>query len=116
MVSLLVFAVVLLIAVLLSELAHRSVLSMAVLFLLAGFVAGPGVTDLVPVEPDQPIVVRLAELALFAVLFADGMRVALDELLSAWRLPGRALLFGLPLTLGAIALLAHFVAGIPWAE
>jgi sodium/hydrogen antiporter len=40
MMPLLVFALTLLIALLLSELAGRSVLSMAVLFLIGGFVAG----------------------------------------------------------------------------
>jgi len=31
-------------------------------------------------------------------------------------LPGRALFLGLPLTLGGTALLAHYVAGLPWLE
>jgi hypothetical protein len=41
MAALLVFAITLLVAVFLSELAQRSVLSTAVLFVLAGFIAGP---------------------------------------------------------------------------
>jgi NhaP-type Na+/H+ or K+/H+ antiporter len=68
------------------------------------------------VRPDAPIVGTLAELALFAVLFTDGMRVGWADLRSAWRLPGRALGWGLPLTLVATALAAHFVAGLGWAE
>ncbi len=36
--------------------------------------------------------------------------------MSAWRLPGRALLFGLPLTLLGTALLARWIVGLPWAE
>lgn len=114
--GLLVFAVVLLLAVLVSELAHRSVLSTAVLFLAAGFVAGSGVTDLIVVTPDEAPVRQLAEVALFAVLFTDGMRVGVRDLASAWRLPGRALFFGMPLTLAIVALLAHFVAGLGWTE
>lgn len=35
---------------------------------------------------------------------------------TAWKLPGRSLLFGLPLTLGFTALLAHWVTGLPWLE
>ncbi len=116
MIPVLVFAVVLLVGVLLSGLAHRSVLSTAVLFLLAGFLAGPGMMDLVTAGPRHQIVVSFAELALFVVLFTDGMRVALTELVSAWRLPGRALLLGLPVSLTLIALLAHYVAAIPWGE
>ncbi len=112
----LVFAATLVVAVLVSELAHRSIISTAVLFLIAGFVAGPGILDAVDVQPEDGGVFLLAELALFAVLFTDGMRAGFRDLASAWRLPGRALLFGFPLTLVGTALLAHFVARLPWAE
>jgi NhaP-type Na+/H+ or K+/H+ antiporter len=112
----LVFAVALLAAVLLSEVAERTVLSTAVLFLLIGFLAGDGVTDLLVLRPQDPLVKHLAELALFSVLFTDGMRVGVRDLASAWRLPGRALLLGMPLTLLLTALLARFVAGLPWAQ
>jgi Kef-type K+ transport system membrane component KefB len=111
MTLLLVYALVLLLAVLLSALAHRTVLSTAVLFLVAGFVLGDDVTGVVDLGPSDPIVSTLAELALFAILFTDGMRVGLRDLTAAWRLPGRALGWGLPLTLLVTALLAHFVAG-----
>lgn len=112
----LVFALVLLMAVLVSERAERSVLSTAVLFLVAGFFASEGMLGGINLSPENPVVARLAELALFSVLFTDGMRVGLKELLSAWHLPGRALILGLPLTLLGTALLAHFVAGVPWLE
>ncbi len=109
----LVFAGALLVAVLLSGLAERTILSTAVLFLLAGFFAG-GVGDFLTLSPEDPLVSRLAELALFAVLFTDGMRLGARDLARAWRLPGRALIFGLPLTLLVTGLFAHFVAGLPW--
>jgi sodium/hydrogen antiporter len=114
--AVLVFASVLLIAVLVSELAHRTVLSTAVLFLVAGFIVGDGVLGVVQLEPDDPIVLQVAELALFSVLFTDGMRVGVRDLVSAWRLPGRALLLGLPLTLAIVAMAGHWVAGLPWAD
>ena len=113
---LLAFAVVLLMAVLVSALAKRTILSTAVLFLVAGFVLGPDVTGVLDVDPDEPIVSVLAELALFAVLFTDGMRVGWADLRSAWRLPGRALGWGLPLTLLVTAAAAHWVAGLDWPE
>ena len=111
--ALLIFAVTLFVAVLLSELAQRSVLSMAVLFLAAGFVAG--ISGAIRLQPQDPIVERLAELALFAILFTDGMRLNLHTLASKWRLPARALAVGLPLTMLGTAALAHYVAGISWA-
>jgi NhaP-type Na+/H+ or K+/H+ antiporter len=115
-VLLLTFAIVLLLAVLVSALAHRTILSTAVLFLAAGFILGPDTTGGLDVDAESPIVGILAELALFAVLFTDGMRVGWADLRSAWRLPGRALGWGLPLTLLITALAAHFVVGLGWAE
>jgi sodium/hydrogen antiporter len=113
---LLAFSAVLLLAVLLSGLAHRTILSTAVVFLVAGFVAGEGVSGFVPVTAEDEIVATLAELALFSVLFTDGMRVGWADLRSAWKLPGRALVLGLPLTLLITAGLAHWVAGLGWVE
>lgn len=113
---LLVFAGLLLVGVLVSERARRTILSTAVLFLLGGFVLGEGVLGVVSVSTGDPLVGGLAELALFSVLFTDGMRVGWRDLTSAWREPGRALLLGLPLTLLVTAALAHWVAGVPWLE
>jgi NhaP-type Na+/H+ or K+/H+ antiporter len=110
------FSALLVVAVLLSELANRTVLSTAVLFLVAGFLLGPGVLDVLRVQSGDPAVTVLAELALFSVLYSDGMRVGMKDLRRAWRLPGRALVLGLPLTLIITAALAHWVAGLPWLE
>lgn len=113
---LLSFAVLLLIGVLISERAHRTVLSTAVLFLVGGFLLGPGASGFITVTSGDPIVSGLAELALFSVLFTDGMRVGFRDLRTAWRLPGRALLLGLPLTLALTAVFAHYLVGLPWLE
>lgn len=113
---LLVFAVTLLVAVLVSDLAQRTILSTAVLFLLVGIVCGDGVLGLVPLTPDSPIVATLAQQALFWVLFTDGMRVGWSDLRAAWRLPGRALLLGLPLTVALTAALAAWLVGLSWPE
>ncbi len=108
--ELLAFATMLLAAVFLSGVANRSVLSTSILFLVGGVVLGSGFG---PTVSNQAVSL-VAELALFAVLFTDGMRASLPDLKQAWRLPGRALLFGLPLTLMGTALLAHFIAGENW--
>jgi NhaP-type Na+/H+ or K+/H+ antiporter len=116
MVVLLVFSLALLLGVLTSALAHRSILSTPVLFLAAGFVAGRGVLGIVPFRAGDPFVFYVAEITLFAVLFTDGMKVGLHELEVSWRLPGRVLLFGFPLTMAATAVLANLVAGLSWVE
>ncbi|WP_149256757.1 sodium:proton antiporter [Actinomadura sp. K4S16] len=113
---LLAFAAMLLLAVLVSNLAHRTVLSTAALFLVGGFLLGDGVTGVVTLKPGDTLVSELAELALFAVLFTDGMHAGWQDLRSAWRLPGRALGWGLPLTLLVTALFAHYVVGLGWVE
>src|SRR6478752_7051095 len=116
MATLLIFALALLLAVLLSDLAYRSILSTAVLFLVVGFMCGSGGLGIIQLDPNAPAVRILADLALFSILFTDGMRVKLAELVVSWRPPGRALLIGLPLTLLGTALAGHFIAGLPWLE
>src|SRR6187549_2927249 len=116
MATILIFALALMLAVLLSELAYRSILSTAVLFLVVGFVFGSGGFNIIQLDPNGPAVRALADLALFSILFTDGMRVKLAELVVSWRPPGRALLLGLPLTLLGTAFVAHTIADLPWIE
>ncbi len=116
MVVVLVFSLTLLAGVLTSALAQRSILSTAVLFLFAGFVSGEGVFGAISFSPQNDAVVLLTELALFTVLFTDAMKAGFSDLKSTWHLPGRALLFGMPLTMTATALLARFIAGLSWDE
>jgi NhaP-type Na+/H+ or K+/H+ antiporter len=113
---LLAFSVLLLIGVLLSGIAHRTILSTAVLFLAGGFVLGAGVLGVLDFAPDDPLVSGLASLALFAVLFTDGQKVGWPDLRKAWRLPGRALLLGMPLTMVVTAALAYWLVGLSWPE
>ena len=114
MIILVAFAVALLVAVLVSAYARRSVLSTAVLFLLTG--VGLGAFGVGGRLDDTDIVRIIAEIALFSVLFTDGMRLGLRDVVGAWRLPGRALLFGMPLTFLGTAALAVWLVDIGWTE
>ena len=114
MVLVLTFGVVLLVTVALSGLAARSVLSTALVFLVAGALVGPGFLGLIEVSPEGPLVSRLADLALFTVLFVDGGRLSLRELRAGWRLSGRALGLGMPLALVLVAVAAHYLVGLDW--
>src|SRR5581483_3158341 len=116
MTTLLAFALCLLSAVLISKLAERTVLSTAVLFLFAGMLLALPAVGVMKLKPSDPIVRELAELALFSVLFTDGMKLGVSNLVHSWRLPIRALVLGLPLTLFGTAVLAHFIASLPWTE
>lgn len=113
---LLSFALVLLAAILISGFAHRTVLSTTVLFLVAGFVLGSGMLDVVVLSPTDPTVTTVSSLALFVVLFTDGQEVGLRDLRAAWRLPGRALLLGMPITFIISAVLGVWLLGLSWPE
>lgn len=110
----LTFGVALLVAVLLSSLSARSPLSTSLVFLVAGLVAGPLVLGFDRL--DTFTVREIASVTLFAVLFADGQRAPWALLRRRWREPARALLIGMPLTFGVVALLAHLLAGLGWVE
>ena len=109
-----VYGAALLVAVLVSGVAARTVLSTALLFLLAGAVIGNGGLGLVALGPNDPIEARLADLALFSVLFTDGMRAGLPDLRAASRLAGRALGLGMPLAFLGIALLTKALTPLDW--
>jgi NhaP-type Na+/H+ or K+/H+ antiporter len=113
---LLVFAIAVLLAALFSALAERSVLSTAVLLLATGFLCGPGWLGIIQLEPDGLLVEKFAELALFAVLFVEGMDLRVGCLRRHWKLPARALVIGMPLTIVVIAALAHYLSGLTWIE
>jgi NhaP-type Na+/H+ and K+/H+ antiporter len=101
---LLVFSVTLLLAILLSALAHRTVLSTAVLFLTAGFLAGDGALGLVQVTPDSPLVTGVANdgLALPFVVVLLAVASGASDL----HVPALAAELSLGLLLGVV---------VPWA-
>jgi sodium/hydrogen antiporter len=112
--TLLAFGVLLLIGSLLSKLADRSVLSVAVMFLLAGAVLGG--FRVLAITPQSPVVARMAEYALFAVLFTDGMKLSFRDLPGPAHLADRALALGLPVTMLFTAAAAHWISGLTWTE
>lgn len=114
MTIILVFGVTLLIVVLLSGFAARTVLSTALLFLAAGAITGNGGLNWIDIEPDDQVVATLADLALFSVLYCDGMRAALPALRATGRTAGRALGLGMPLTFIGIAVLTKALTPLDW--
>ncbi|MBT2452614.1 cation:proton antiporter [Streptomyces sp. ISL-43] len=114
MVLVAVFGVALLVAVLLSGLAARTVLSTSFLFLVGGALVSDGLLGLIHITPDSGIVAVTADLALFAVLFTDGMHVSFPALRSAWKNPARALGLGMPLAFVFMALVTHYLVGLDW--
>ena len=112
----LAFSVVLAAAVLVSSRAHRTVLSTTVLFLAAGILLGPQLTGVLSVDPSGGLLYWTTEIALFAVLFTDGLDSPLQSLRKGWRLPARTLGIAMPLTIGLAAALALGLLGLPWEQ
>jgi NhaP-type Na+/H+ or K+/H+ antiporter len=101
---------------LLSGLARRSILSLAALFVLAGFILGDGATGVLHFKASSGFVHDLANVALIVILFRDGLEVDGELLQSHWHLPLRKLVIAMPITAVIVALLARLLVGLDWTE
>jgi NhaP-type Na+/H+ or K+/H+ antiporter len=106
----------LIVGALASGLAQRSFLSLAALFVLAGFAVGDGGFQWISFRAQSGLVEDLAYVALIVILFRDGLEVEGEMLQSAWHLPLRKLAIAMPLTAGIVALAAHVMIGLSWTE
>jgi NhaP-type Na+/H+ or K+/H+ antiporter len=112
----LILGVLLMAGALASGIAHRSFLSLTATFVLAGFLLGDGGLGILEVDPRGEFVHDLAIVALIVILFRDGLEVEAEMLQTAWRLPLRKLVVAMPLTCVIIALAAHALTNLGWAE
>lgn len=101
---------------LLSGLARRSMLSLAALFVLAGFILGQGATGVLHFRASSGFVTDLATVALIVILFRDGLEVDGELLQRHWQLPVRKLVVAMPITAVLVALLARALVGLGWTE
>ncbi|HEY7455525.1 MAG TPA: cation:proton antiporter [Thermoleophilaceae bacterium] len=111
-----VFGVLLVAGALVSGLAKRSFISMAVGFVVAGLVLGEGGLEVLEFDPTSGFVQGLAVVTLILVLFRDGLDVEQEMLQEAWHLPLRKLVLAMPLTAVLVALVTHALTGLGWAE
>lgn len=101
---------------LLSGLAHRSILSLAVLFLGAGIVLGGEGMGILSLGPGSETVKRITELTLIVILFVDGLEVEMQFVKKGWHLPLRSLLVAMPLTAVLIAVAAAGLLKLDWRQ
>jgi len=113
---LLVLGALLMTGALISGLVRRSFLSLAALFVLAGFALGQGGLEVLEFDPRAGFVHDLAVVALVVILFRDGLEVEAEMLQTAWHLPFRKLALAMPITCVLVALVAHWVVGLGWLE
>ena len=111
-----VLGLLLMLGALASGLARRSVLSLAALFVLAGFVLGDGALHWIEFRARSGLVEDLAFAALIVILFRDGLEVDGEMLQHAWHLPLRKLVLAMPLTTIIVAAAAHVLVGLSWTE
>ncbi len=111
-----VLGVLLMVGALLSGLAHRSMLSLTAVFVLAGFLLGHGATDVLDFKASSGLVRDLASVALIVILFRDGLEVEGELLQSEWQLPLRKLVIAMPITAVLVALVARACVGLSWTE
>jgi NhaP-type Na+/H+ or K+/H+ antiporter len=106
----------LIVGALASGLAQRSFLSLAALFVLAGFIVGDGGFQWVSFRAQSGFVEDLAFVALIVILFRDGLEVEGEMLQKAWHLPLRKLAIAMPITAAVVALATHLLIGLSWTE
>jgi sodium/hydrogen antiporter len=111
-----VLGLLLMVGALASGLARRSVLSLAALFVLAGFVLGDGALHWIEFRARSGLVEDLAFAALIVILFRDGLEVDAEMLQHAWHLPLRKLVLAMPLTTIIVAAAARVLVGLSWTE
>jgi NhaP-type Na+/H+ or K+/H+ antiporter len=111
-----VLGLLLMVGALISGLARRSVVSLAALFVLAGFALGEGGAGWIEFRARSSFVEDLAFAALIVILFRDGLEVEAEMLQKAWHLPLRKLVLAMPLTMIAVAAAARLLIGLSWTE
>jgi NhaP-type Na+/H+ or K+/H+ antiporter len=112
----LALGVLLVLGALLSGLAGRSVVSLAAVSVIAGFVLGDGVTGAIHLDTSSAFVSELATVALIVILLRDGLEVEGEMLQSQWRLPLRKLVLAMPVTAILVALATRWLTGLSWTE
>ncbi len=114
--SLAILGALLVVGALVAGLARRSLLSLAAVFVVAGFALGEGGLGVVGFDPRSGFVATLAVVALILILFRDGLEVEAEMLQRAWRLPLRKLVLAMPITAALIACVTKAVTDLTWTE
>ena len=114
--TVLVLGGLLVLGALVAGVARRSFLSLTAVFVVAGFVLGPGVFGVLRFDPRSGFVDSLATVALIVILFRDGLEVEAEMLQRAWRLPLRSLVIAMPLTAVLVAGFTKLVTSLSWTE
>jgi NhaP-type Na+/H+ or K+/H+ antiporter len=112
MIILAIFAALIFLYSLLSHRLERTILTGPMIFTIAGILLYFAIPDQMAEPTKLKPIMLLMEIALAVVLFTDGTRIRVSELIGSAQLPGRLLGIGMPL----IMLTGTFVAALVFTE
>lgn len=101
---------------LVSKRLSTTVVTAPMIFVAIGLLSGPEAFDLVSIDLGSEEVIVLAEATLSVILFADAVRVDPARVRDSVGIPARMLGIGLPVAIGAGAVLGRVVLDIDWAQ
>ncbi|MGP3591657.1 cation:proton antiporter [Vagococcus sp. WN89Y] len=87
------------------------------LYLLVGVLCGPWVLDILHIDivAHAPLVSRITEIAMAASLFITGLKIRLPLNSPYWKMGIKLALPAMLLTIAAIMLVSHYLAGLSWS-
>nr|WP_199307923.1 MULTISPECIES: sodium:proton antiporter [unclassified Leptolyngbya] len=92
----------------------RLPLSYALINLIVGIALGPHGMSWIQLRPNAEFVERLAELVVIISVFSCGLKMHRPLKLGAWQTTIRLIGFLMPLSILAIAAVAHWLVGLDW--
>jgi NhaP-type Na+/H+ or K+/H+ antiporter len=104
-----IFSIVLFVYSLLSRRIDRSIVTAPLLFVAIGMLVSPEGFDIIPLSPDNELLLVFAEIALVLILFSDAARIDFHKLKGNRSIPSRLLGIGLPLTIFFGAVIAILI-------
>nr|WP_238393412.1 sodium:proton antiporter [Myxacorys almedinensis] len=104
-----------LIVTLCSGLIARLPLSYAIIYLIVGVVLSPYGLNLIQVRPEANVLMRIAELVVLISLFSCGLKMNRPLQFWAWESTARLIGFLMPISIFAVAAIAHWLLGMGWA-
>lgn len=92
----------------------RLPISFALIYLVVGVVMGPYGFNLIQIRPDAKFLERLTEFVVLVSLFSCGLKMNRALSLDAWRSTIRLIGFLMPISIFAIAAVAHWILKMEW--
>ena len=112
--NLLVIGLLLLAVTLGSGWIQRLPLSYALIYLIVGILLGSYGFGLIKIRPDTQFLERLTEFVVIVSVFGCGLKINRPLKLWAWQSTIRLIGFLMPLSIIALAAIAHYVLGMGW--